>query len=112
MDLVDEQDGARLCLELGQHRLEPLFEIAAITGACKKGSHIEGVDRCVQQHLRHFTLDDATRQPLGDRRLADTGLADIKRIVLGPPTQDRDRAFDFGFAADQRINPATLGLLV
>ena len=112
VDLVDEQNGAGLRLELGQHRLEPFFEIAAITSAREKRAHIEGVDRRVEQYFGYFTLNNAPRQALGDRRLADTRLADIERIVLGPPAQDLDRAFDLRLAADQRIDPATFGLLV
>src|SRR5262249_20493945 len=112
VDLVDEQNSAGLSFELGQHGLEPLFEIAAITGAREKCAHVEGVDRRTEQYLGHFTLNDAPRQALGDCCFADAGLADIKRIVLGPPAQDLNGAFDLSLAADQRIDPATLGLLV
>ena len=112
VDLVDEQDRARLCLELGQHRLQPLLEIAAIARAGEQRAHVERKDRRVQQHLGHFALDDAARQPLGDRGLADPGVADIERVVLRPPAQDLDRAVDLGLAADQRVDLAALGLLV
>ena len=58
------------------------------------------------QHLRHFAVDDAARQPFGDRGLADAGLADEQRIVLLPAAQHLDGAVDLGVAADQRIDLA------
>ena len=60
------------------------------------------------QHLRHVALDDALGQALGDRRLADAGIADIERVVLGAAAQDLDGAVDLGVAADQRIDLAGL----
>ena len=112
MDLVDEQDRARLCFELGQHRLQPLLEIAAIAGAGEQRPHVEGKDRRIDQHLGDLALDDAARQPLGDCGLADPGIADIERVVLRPPAQDLDRALDLGLAPDQRVDAAALGLFV
>ncbi len=99
-------------LELREHGLQAFFEIAAIPRAREQCAHIERVDRRVQENLRHLALHDATRQSLGDRRLADTGVADIERVVLGPPAQDLDRTLDFGFTANQRIDLAALGLFV
>ena len=64
------------------------------------------------EHLRHLALDDLARQALGDRRLADAGLADIERVVLGAAAQHLDGALDLVLAADQRIDPALAGLLV
>ena len=112
VDLVDEQDGAGLRLELGQHRLQPLLEIAAIARSREQRAHVERIDRRAQQYLGHLALDDAARQPFGDRRFADARLADIERVVLGPSAQDLNRALDLGFAADQRIDLAALRLLV
>ena len=112
VDLVDEQDRAGLRLELRQHRLQPLLEIAAIARAGEQRAHVEREDRRVEQHLGHFALHDAARQPLGDRRLADAGVADIERVVLRAPAQDLDRPLDLGLAADQRIDLAALRLLV
>src|SRR5690606_5679245 len=46
------------------------------------------------------------------RGLANAGLADEQRIVLGAAAQDLDRSADLGVATDQRIDFAFLGLLV
>ena len=112
MDLVDEQDRAGLRFELSQHRLEPLLEIAAIAGAGQERSHVERVDRRVDQHLRHFALHDPAGEPFGDRGLADPRLADIERVVLRPPAQDLDRPLNLGLAPDQRVDLAAFCLLV
>ena len=61
-----------------------------------------------REHVRHFAVDDLARQALGDRGLADAGVADQQRIVLLPAAEDLDGAADFGVAADQRIDLAVL----
>ena len=58
------------------------------------------------QDLGHFVLGDAPGQALGDRGLADAGLADQQRVVLAPAAQDLDHALDLVLAADQRIDLA------
>ena len=50
--------------------------------------------------------DDLARQALGDGGLADAGVADQQRIVLGPPAEDLDAALDLVHAADQRVDLA------
>ena len=60
------------------------------------------------QAFRHVAVDDAQRETLDDRGLADARLADEDRIVLGAPRQHLDRAADFLVAADDRIELAGL----
>ncbi len=112
VDLVDEQHRVGLLLELRQHGLQPLLEVAAIARAGQQRAHVERVDHRLLQHLGHLALDDLARQALGDRRLADAGLADIERVVLGAAAQHLDGALDLVLAADQRIDAALAGLLV
>ena len=64
------------------------------------------------EHLRHVALDDLARQALGDRRLADAGIADEQRVVLLAAAEHLDGALDLGLAADQRIDAARPRLLV
>ena len=111
MDFVDEQDRARIVLELLDHLLQPLLEIAAVAGAGQQRAHVEREDGGVVQHFGHVALDDALGEALGDRRLADAGIADIERVVLGAAAQHLDGAVDFGLATDQRIDLAGLALL-
>ena len=58
------------------------------------------------QRLRHVAVDDAQRQALGDGGLADAGLADQHRVVLGAPAQHLDGAADLLVAADHRVELA------
>ncbi len=112
VDLVDEQDRMGLALELREHRLEPLLEIAAILRARHQRAQIERVDHGVREHVRHLAVDDLLGQTLGNGRLADAGLADQQRVVLAPTTQDLRGALHLAGATDQRIDPALTGDLV
>ena len=101
-----------IALELLDDLLEPLLEIAAVAGAGEQRAHVEGEHGGVAQNVRHLAVDDAARQSLGDRGLADAGLADEQRVVLLPPAQNLDGAVDLGLAADQRVDLALARLLV
>ena len=112
VDFVDEQDGVRVRLQLLQHLLQPLLEVAAIAGAREQRAHVEREHGGGRQHFRHFAIDDALGKPFRDRGLADAGIADEQRIVLLAAAQHLDRAVDFGIAADDRIDLAVARLLV
>ena len=92
-----------------QHALQPLLEIAAEARAGQQRAHVERVDLRVLQRRRHLALVDLQRQPLGERRLADAGLADEDRVVLAPPAEHVRRARQLLLAADQRIDLALGG---
>src|SRR6185503_20092521 len=57
----------------------------------------------------HLAVDDALRETLDDRGLADTGLADQHRVILGAPLQNLDGAADLVVAADDGIELGPLG---
>ena len=105
--LVDEQDDLAVRgLDLREHGLQPLLELAAIFGAGDQRAEIERQHLLVLEALGHVAIDDAVRQPLDDRRLADAGLADQHGIVLGAAGQHLDGAPDLLVAADHRIELA------
>ena len=112
VDLVDEQDGAGIVLNLLDDRLDALLEVAAIAGAGQQHPHVELEDGGVGQHVGHLALGDALGQPLGDRRLADPGIAHQQRVVLLPPAQHLNGALHLLLAADQRIDAPRSGLVV
>ena len=112
VDLVDEHDGVFVRLELLDDLLQPLLEIAAIARAGEQRAHVEREDRGAFQHLRHVALDDLLGEPLGDRGLADAGIADIERVVLGAAAEHLDGAAQLRLAADQRIDLARARLRV
>jgi len=66
-------------------------------------SDVQGEDPLVEQDVRDVARDDAVRQTLGDRRLADAGLSDQRRIVLGLPAQDLDDPLDLLLPADDGV---------
>ena len=83
---IDEKNvGASRGRHFLQHGLEPFFEFAAIFGAGNQRAEIERKELLVVQALGHVAIDDAKRQTLDDRGLADTRFADQHRIILGPP---------------------------
>ena len=107
MHFVDEQDdAARGRGDLVQHALEALLELAAIFRAGDERAHVEREQLLVADRFRHVAIDDAQSQPLDDRRLADAGLADQHRIVLGAPRQHLNGAADLLVAANDRIELA------
>ena len=63
------------------------------------------------QRLGHVAGDDPLGQALDDGGLADAGLADQHRVVLGPPGQHLDDPADLGVAADDRVELAVAGAL-
>ena len=88
VQLVDEQDDRALGVgDLLEHRLEPVLELAAVLGAGDQRADVERDHPAVPQPLGDVAGDDPLRQPLGDRRLADAGLADQDRVVLGAPAR-------------------------
>ncbi|CAM5370097.1 hypothetical protein RLIN73S_03885 [Rhodanobacter lindaniclasticus] len=106
VDLVDEQDRAGLLLQLGDHALQPLLEIAAVLGAGHQRTQVQRPDRGALKHLGHLTIDDALGQAFGQRGLAHAGLADIERVVLAPAAEHLDGALDLVGTADQRVDLA------
>ncbi len=112
MDFVDEHDRAGELLDLLDHLLEALFEIAAIARAGKQRAHVEGEDRRLGENFGHLAFDDTLGQAFGDRRLADAGIADEQRIVLLPAAEDLDGAADLRLAADQRVDATLARLLI
>ena len=93
-------------LDLLQHRLQPLLELAAVFRAGDHRAQVERQQLLVLQRLRHVAVDDAQRQALDDGGLADAGLADQHRVVLGAAGEHLDGAADFLVAADHRVELA------
>ncbi len=97
-------------LDLLEHGLEALLELAAELGAGDERAEVERDDALVLEALGDVAADDPLGEALGDGRLADAGLADEHRVVLGPPAEHLDDAPDLLVAADDRIELARAGL--
>ena len=109
VQLVDEQDGVVGVAQLLDDLLEPLLELAAVLRAGDERPDVEGQDALVEQRLGDVAGDDPMGQALGDGGLADAGLADERRVVLGPARQDLDDPVDLLLAADDRVELAGAG---
>ena len=82
------------------------LELAAVLGARNQRAHVKRQQLLVLQAFGHVTVEDAQRQPLDDRGLADAGFADQHGIVLGAAGQHMDGAADLLVAADHGIELA------
>ena len=71
MDLVDEKDRVGMLLQVSEHGLEPLLEVAAVLGARNERAQVEREDRASRQHLGDLALHDQPREPLDAGELAE-----------------------------------------
>ena len=92
--------------DLLQHGLQPLLELAAVFRARDQRAEIERQQLLVLEAFRHVAVEDPQRQTFDDRGLADAGLADQHRIVLGAAGQHLDGAADFLVAPDHGVELA------
>ena len=97
-------------LDLLEHGLEALLELAAVLGAGEQRADVERDHAAVAQRLGDVAGDDALGEALDDRGLADAGLADQDGVVLGAAREHLDHAADLLVAADHRVELAALGL--
>ena len=111
VDLVDEQDYVAPCLDLLEDLLEAFLEVAAVPAACDEGPQVEGVDLLAGDGLGHLVVGDHLGQALDDGRLADTGLPDQDRVVLGAAGQHLHDPLGLAVAADDRVQLLLAGRL-
>ncbi len=112
VQLVDERDDLALAVgDLLEDGLQPVLEFAAVLGPGDHRADVERDEALVAQPLGHVALDDASRQSLGDRGLADARLTDEHRVVLGAAGEDLDDAADLLVASDDRVELALAGVL-
>ena len=107
MQLVDEADDLAVGIDdLLHHGLEAVFELAAELGARDHGAEVDGDQLLVLELVGHVAADDALRQAFDDGGLADAGLADQHRVVLGAAAEHLHDAADLVVAADHRVELA------
>ena len=112
VQFVDEQDDLPFLLrEIVQHGLQPLLELTAELRAGDQRTHIEREDALAAQRFGYLAVDDAQRETLDDRGLADARLTDQHRVVLGATLQHLDGAADLIVTTDDRVELAVGGAL-
>ena len=110
VELVQEDDVPAVGLgDLLQHRLEALFELAAVLGAGEHGGDVEGHQLLVREGRRHVPVDDALGQAFHDGGLPDSGLPDQDRVVLRAAGQDLHDTPDLVVSTDDGIELALAG---
>jgi len=111
VDLVDEQDDVAAGADLLEDLLQPLLEVTAVAAAGDQRAEVEGVELLVLEGLGHLALDDVLGQTLDHGGLADAGLADEDRVVLGAAGQHLHDPLDLLLATDDRVELALAGSL-
>jgi hypothetical protein len=91
---------------LGHHGLDALLELAAVLRAGDHQREVEHDHALAAQDLGHLVVDDALGEALDDGGLADAGLAEQHRVVLGAAREDLHHALDLVGAADDRVELA------
>ncbi len=104
VQLVDEQEHLTFGrLDFLQDSLEALFKLASKFGSGHQRAHVQHDQPLLFEAFRDVSLHDSLGQPLHDRGLADAGLTDEDRVVLGAPGQDLNHAADLLVASDDGI---------
>ena len=107
VQLVNEGDDLALgVFDLGQHVLDALFEVAAELAARNHRVDVELHDALALEALGHIAGDHALREALDHCGLADAGLTDQHRVVLGATREHLADAPDLAVATDDRVEPA------
>ena len=112
VDLIDKRDDLTGRIDdLFEHRLEPLFEFAAVLRARQHGGNIEADQASVLEALGHITVGDAASESLDDGGLAHTRFTNEHRIVFGATTEHLDDPTNLFVAPNDRINLAIASAL-
>ncbi len=111
VQLVDEEDDVAPGADLLEHLLQALLEVTAVAGPGDQRPEVQGVELLALDRLGNVVGDDLLGQPLDDGRLADAGLADEHRVVLGAARQHLHDPLDLALPADDRVELAFSGQL-
>jgi hypothetical protein len=103
VDLVDEEDDVSPILYLLQDLLQAFLKISPVARSGDKGAEVECVEALAIEVLGHFFGDDLLSEALDDGGLADAGLSDKDRVVLGPTGEDLHNALDLALTSDDRV---------
>ena len=111
VDLVDEQHDVAAGLDLLEHLLQALLEVAAVTAAGDERTEVERVQLLVAQRVGDVVADDLLGEALDDGGLADARLADEHRVVLGATAEDLHDPLELAAATDDRVELLLAGEL-
>ncbi|CRM89579.1 hypothetical protein [Pseudomonas sp. 22 E 5] len=112
VQLVDKKNDLPFLLrQFIKQGFEALFELTTELGTGDQRPHVQGQQALAFKAVRHFTIDDALGQALGNRGLTHAGLTDQYRVVLRATLQHLDSAPNFVVTANHRVQLAFFGAL-
>ena len=107
MQLVDEEDDfAFALLDFLDHRLETVFELAAVLRAGNHRAEVECDHALVLQSFGNIARDDSLSEAFHDRRFANAGLSNEHGIIFRSTGKDLHHATDFLVAPDDGVELA------
>ena len=110
VQLVDERDDPAVRLgDLLEHLLQALLELAAVHGARDERGDVERDELLILEGLGDVARDDALREAFDHRGLADAGLTDQHRVVLGAAGEHLADAPDLTVPSDDGVELALAG---
>ncbi len=110
VDLVDKEDRIVDLMELPQHLLQTVLEIAAVLCSGEKRPHVERIDLRAAQRLGDGPFRHKLRKAFGDCRFSYARIAHMHRIVLEPPAEHLYGPLDNVLPPDERVHFAPRGL--
>ena len=103
--LVNEQnDRVRAALDLVDHILQAVLELALHRRPGLQQTHVQHVDGHALQRRRHVAQGHTQRQPFDHRRLAHARFPRQDGVVLPATHQDVDGLTDLGVSTDHRVH--------
>ena len=111
VNFVDHENHVSSTADLLHDLFEPLLKFTAIFGTRHQQADVKGEHPLVFEDVGYFARNDPLSQPFGDGGLADAGLTDQHRIVLGAAAEDLDDPLDLVLPAHHGIKLALTSLL-
>ena len=107
VELVNKRDDLPVgLLNLVQHRLQALLELATVLRARNHRPEVQGDQRLTLQRLWDVARHDAPCKALDDRRLTDARLTNQHRIILRTTGKHLHHASNLRIATNDRVNLA------
>src|SRR6185295_7116677 len=100
VQLIDEDDDIARLYDFFHYHFETFLELAAILGACNEGAEVQRDDPPIEKVVGHLGGHNPLCKAFHDGRLADTGLADEDRVVLGAAAENLQHPLDLVLATD------------
>src|SRR5205823_6127773 len=109
MQLIDEDNGVLIFHQFFHDGFQTLFKLAAVFGAGDNQRKIESQDAFVSEEGGHVAFGNPLREAFDDRSLADAGLTNEDRVVLGAPAENLHDSLELVVAPDERIERVVHG---